>query len=219
MPYTAEHKTRTRERIVGSARVMFNRRGFDQVSIDEVMKHAGLTRGGFYNHFASKQALYAEAIRSFSSCNPFALESASLGRRRTPQEAARRLAELYLSDAVLDDVDQHCPLIALPADAARAGVKPRAAYTLVVSRMLAVFRAALPASDRRASMKAQLVVNLCVGSMVIARTTDDPVLRRSLREAALEHAFRLLGEGTKPSRPRRTRSTARSRPNTSTKGA
>src|SRR5215471_6877048 len=62
MPYPADHRERTRERIVRSARVLFNRHGFDRVSIDDVMKHAGLTRGGFYRHFDSKSDLYAEAI-------------------------------------------------------------------------------------------------------------------------------------------------------------
>jgi TetR/AcrR family transcriptional regulator, transcriptional repressor for nem operon len=69
MPYTAEHKARTRARIIEKARVMFNRRGFEQVSIDDIMREAGRTRGGFYNHFASKDELYSEAVRSFRSCN------------------------------------------------------------------------------------------------------------------------------------------------------
>src|SRR5262245_51445512 len=77
MPYTVEHKARTRARIVESARVLFNRKGFDQVSIDDIMNHAGLTRGGFYNHFPSKQGLYAEAVRSFAACNPFVKETAN----------------------------------------------------------------------------------------------------------------------------------------------
>ncbi len=209
MSYTAEHKARTRARIVASARILFNRSGFDQVSIDEVMKESGLTRGGFYNHFASKEALYAEAIESFATCNPFAVESARVGGWPSPKAAARRLAELYLSDAVLNDVDQHCPLIALPSDAARAGLKPRAAYTLIVRRMLGVFRAAFPASDRDASAKARVIVNLCVGSMVIARTTEDPALRRSLREAALGQALQLLGFGQSTHPPRRRVATTR----------
>ena len=58
MPCTAEHKARTRERIEQSARSMFNRRGFASVSIEDIMSHAGLTRGGFYNHFASKTDLF-----------------------------------------------------------------------------------------------------------------------------------------------------------------
>lgn len=194
MPFTPEHKARTRARIIESARVLFNRKGFDQVSIDEIMKAAGLTRGGFYNHFSSKEALYAEAVRSFATCNPFARERERIGGYPGPQQAARRLVELYLSDEVLDDVEQHCPLIALPSDVARAGLEPRSAYTFIVRRMLSVFRAAFPASDQRADAKAQVILNLCVGGMVIARTTADPELRRSLRAAALEQALELLGE-------------------------
>jgi TetR/AcrR family transcriptional regulator, transcriptional repressor for nem operon len=193
MPYTVEHKTRTRARIVESARVLFNRKGFDQVSIDDIMNHAGLTRGGFYNHFQSKQGLYAEAVRSFAACNPFVKETANLARRPGRKRAARRLAELYLSNEVLDDVDQHCPLIALPSDVARAGLEPRAAYTFIVRGMLDVFRAAFGESDPAATEKAEIILNLCVGGMVIARTTDDPVLRRSLRATALKQVFRLLG--------------------------
>lgn len=192
MPYTAEHKARTRARIVARARVLFNRRGFDEVSIDDIMKESGLTRGGFYNHFASKQALYADAINSFANCNPFAIESKRVGSWPSPQHAARRLAELYMSDDVLEDVDQHCPVIALPSDVARSGVKPRAAYTTIVQRMLTVFRAAFPANDPDAEAKAHVIVNLCVGSMVIARTTTDATLRRSLRAAALQQALTLL---------------------------
>ena len=194
MPYTPEHKQRTRARIVESARVLFNRHGFEQVSIDEVMKGAGLTRGGFYKHFSSKDALYAAAVQSFAGCNPFAKRVASTpGVRRSPRELARLLVQLYLSDETLADVDQHCPLIALPSDVARAGLEPRASYTAMVERMASVFRAALPAEDRGAEQKALLVVSLCVGGMVLARTTDDPKLQKQLRTAARAQALALLG--------------------------
>lgn len=203
MPYTAEHKARTRARIVESARVLFNRRGFEQVSIDDVMQGAGLTRGGFYNHFASKDELYAEAVRSFTSCNPFVKQEAASPRRsREPRALARRLVELYLSDEVLDDVDQQCPLYALPSDVARAGLEPRAAYTSVIQSMTGVFRAAFSAGDRDAERKAQLIVSLCVGGMVLARTTDDASLRRSLRAVARKEALGLL-DGVRAARAAR----------------
>src|SRR5262245_51285748 len=66
MPYATDHKEKTRARIVDSARVLFNRHGFEAVSIDDVMKGAGLTRGGFYSHFTSKESLYAAAVKSFN---------------------------------------------------------------------------------------------------------------------------------------------------------
>lgn len=102
------------------------------------------------------------------------------------------LVNLYLSDQNLADTDNQCPLIALPSDVARAGLKPRAAYTQVVRNMLKIFRAALPESDKQADHKAQLILNLCVGGMIVARTTDDPALRKSLRAAARRQAMVLL---------------------------
>ncbi|HVU03126.1 MAG TPA: TetR/AcrR family transcriptional regulator [Polyangiaceae bacterium] len=196
MPYPADHKAKTRARIVQHARVLFNKRGFDQVSIDDVMKAAGLTRGGFYHHFASKDDLYAEAVRSFSSCNPFAKARAELDHEPSRVELAKMLVRLYLADETLEDVEVHCPLVALPSDVARAGLKPRAAYTQIVQSMLRVFRSAFPETDPRREEKARLVLNLCVGGMVIARTTDDPELRKSLRAAARAEGLALLsGDG------------------------
>jgi TetR/AcrR family transcriptional repressor of nem operon len=192
MPYAIEHKGRTRAKIVESARILFNHHGFEQVSIDEIMKRAGLTRGAFYNHFPSKDELYAETVRSFITCNPFDLGQASATAEPTPRELARILVDLYLSDATLADVDHHCPLIALPSDVARAGLKPRAAYTALVESLHQVFASAFPSNDRDATRKALLIVSLCVGGMVIARTTDDPQLRKTLRTAAREEALSLL---------------------------
>ena len=65
MPYKPEHKQATRKRIVESARVLFNRSGVADVSIDQIMSDAGLTRGGFYHHFKNKEELFAEAVTHF----------------------------------------------------------------------------------------------------------------------------------------------------------
>ena len=70
MSYTAQHKERTRARIVDSARSLFNRKGYVEVSIDEIMAHAGLTRGGFYNHFDTKEDLFVEVIAAYAHKNP-----------------------------------------------------------------------------------------------------------------------------------------------------
>ena len=194
MPYTPEHKARTRERIVESARMLFNRWGFEQVSIDQIMAGAKLTRGGFYNHFTSKDELYAAAISSYETCNPLAVK---LRKAKAPRiqarEVARTLIALYLSDEVLQTVDMHCPLYALPADVARAGLTPQRAYTDLLRGMLLVFGAALLGA-RDADQRAQAILSLCVGGMVLARTTNDPALRKSLRAAARQQALALLDQ-------------------------
>ncbi|MEO7578362.1 MAG: helix-turn-helix domain-containing protein [Massilia sp.] len=190
MPYSSEHRAATRGRIVDSARRLFNRQGFEQVSIDQIMSAAGLTRGGFYHHFSSKDQVYAEAVASFTSCNPFAEQVA----KSPPQSAdglARMLIDLYLSDAVLDDIDKHCPLYALPGDVARAGLAPQSAYTDLIRRMSGIYANALAHLDD-GQQRAQAIVALCVGGMVLARTTADAALRKSLRESARGQALALL---------------------------
>ncbi len=191
MPYTAEHKERTRARIVESARKLFNRHGFEQVSIETIMSDAGLTRGGFYNHFESKDELYAASVASFASCNPFREDIAE----KPPADAhelACRLVNLYLSDKVLADVENHCPLYALPGDVARAGLSPQRAYTDLIRNLAHVYGAALKDfSD--GEQRALAIVSLCVGGMVLARTTDDPGLRDALRAAARQQSLVLLG--------------------------
>lgn len=191
MPYPAEHKERVRGRIVESARRLFNRYGFEQVSIDKVMSEAGLTRGAFYHHFDSKDKLYAAAVSSFTTCNPFAAKVAQAQPPLTPSTLARMLVDLYLSDEVLDNVDLHCPLYALPADVARAGLSPQNAYTDLIRNMARAFTAAM-AESSDAERRAQTIVSLCVGGMVLARTTNDPGLRQSLRAAARHQALSLL---------------------------
>jgi TetR/AcrR family transcriptional regulator, transcriptional repressor for nem operon len=86
MPYTAEHKENTRRRIVQSARRLFNRHGFNGVSIDEIMAEAGLTRGGFYNHFGTKEELYAEVVQQVLTCREG--EGASPARGRLAMEGS-----------------------------------------------------------------------------------------------------------------------------------
>lgn len=192
MPYSPEHAVQTRGRIVESARRLFNRHGFEQVTIDQIMAAAGLTRGAFYHHFQSKNELYAAAVASFVTCNPFAIQTAEAAEQlRDPRRLARMLVELYLSDEVLENIDLHCPLYALPADVARAGLEPQEAYTDLIRGMGHIYRSALK-GVRDASRRAETIVALCVGGMVLARTTNDPDLRKSLRASARHQALALL---------------------------
>ena len=192
MPYSPEHKLQTRARVVESARRLFNRHGFEQVTIDQVMASAGLTRGAFYHHFDSKDELYAAAVASFETCNPFAVKTAQAAQAiDDPKQMAQMLIDLYLSDEVLDNIDMHCPLYALPSDVARAGLEPQQAYTDLIRGMRHIYGVALNGlSD--ADRRAEAMVALCVGGMVLARTTNDAELRRSLRASARDQALALL---------------------------
>ena len=195
MPYTAEHKEATRARIVECARRLFNRRGFADVSIDEVMAEAGLTRGGFYNHFSSKDELYIEAVQAYGKCNPTdRWEGVELDFAAAPHKIARQMISAYLSREHLQDLEGHCPLIALPSDIARAGPQVRAAYEKALQTMVAVFEACpQETSTRRKRRRALSLVTLCVGGMVLARTLNDAALADDIREAAQELALEIAG--------------------------
>jgi len=147
MPYTAEHKENTRRRIVQSARRLFNRHGFNGVSIDEIMAEAGLTRGGFYNHFGTKEELYAEVVQQVLTCRDSNDASPASGTR--PRSNGGEFIAAYLSQGHFEDRDNGCPLMALPSDVARGGEPVRRAYRQVLEYMVEHLQAGVPGAEPR----------------------------------------------------------------------
>ncbi len=195
MPYAPEHKQRTRARIVECARKLFNRRGFAEVSIDEIMSAAGLTRGGFYHHFKTKEDLYTETLEAFECGVPTkGLDDGAAGFPKRRSELARMIVDAYVSRRHLEDIDGQCPLIALPSDVARAGPTVRAAYRRLLESMAAVFEAS--AHQRNgvdARQQGLAIASTCVGAMVLARTIEDKALAHEICEAAREFTFEVAG--------------------------
>jgi len=185
MPYRPEHKAETRARIVECARRLYNRRGFAEVSIDEVMAEAGLTRGGFYNHFNNKEELFAEAIASFANCRPNTMwEGIELDDTAPARTFARQIVNAYLSRQHLGEVDNHCPMIALPSDVARAGPTMRQTYQRLLRGMVGMIEKGVDPDSPEGHNKALTIAALCVGGMVLARTVDDSAFANEIREAA-----------------------------------
>jgi len=193
MPLSKEHKAESRRRIVESARVLFNVRGLHEVSIDEIMANAGLTRGGFYNHFATKDELYAEAVASFlNGRGKLWRDEAGIQPDSADNvEAALAMLKSYLSDEHLEDLEGQCPMIALPSDAARAGPKVRTAYEQLLRAMIHLFESSCRGADDNRKT-ALTLSSLCVGGMILSRTVEDVELARELRAAALEAAQDVL---------------------------
>jgi AcrR family transcriptional regulator len=194
MPYTAAHKQQTRERIVRAARRLFNRRGFSDVSIDEIMAAAGLSRGGFYNHFKTKDELYAEAVTAISWDHPAKnWEGIELDFAGSGPKLARQIVEAYLSRQHFEDIDGSCPMIALPSDVARGGPQLKAAFRRLLEAMAGVFAASLPPYLQSAPDRALALASLLVGGMVLARAVDDEAFADRIRAAARELALEAGG--------------------------
>lgn len=188
MPYTAEHKRQTRDRIVESARKLFNQRGFVEVSIDDVMADAGLTRGGFYNHFGNKEDLLLASIAAYGECNPTdRWDGVEMDYEAPPGIGAEQLITSYLSHQHLHDVAGHCPLVALPADAAHAGAGVKRAYKALLDRMIGVFESGT-GGNREAGLA---LTSMCVGAMLLGRTIGGKAGQEIL-DASRDHALQIL---------------------------
>src|SRR5262245_29843235 len=174
MPHSPKHKRDTREKILESARRLFNRKGYAGVSIEEIMSDAGLTHGGFYRHFSSKDELYAAAVRQFL-CKK---APAAWQKRRTPspvtKHRAQRIVDAYFSREHFDDHEGCCPLLGTAADVERSGEAVKAAYQEVVEQLVKVFEDHL--NEPREHERALALVALCVGGMVLARNVGDSSL-------------------------------------------
>jgi TetR/AcrR family transcriptional repressor of nem operon len=192
MPYVPKQKQETRERIVRTARRLFNRKGFAEVTIDEIMTEAGLTRGGFYRHFKTKDELYSEALSQFlCRKEPEEWQRKHVNLCADGATLARMIMDAYLSKDHLEDRDGSCPTVSLPSDVSRSGVPVKRAFRMVVEMMLEVFGGALPGPDARECALA--LVSLCVGAMAVARAVDDPDLADALRIAARKHVIASTG--------------------------
>jgi AcrR family transcriptional regulator len=192
MPYPPAHRRETRERILRSARRLFNRKGFAEVTIDEIMAAAGLTRGGFYRYFATKDELYGEALLQFT-CNdpPERWQRKHVDPCADGTTLARMIMEAYLSHEHFQDRAGSCPTAALASDVSRGSLQVKRAFRKVLEAMLAVFAANLEGDDARE--RALALVSLCVGTMVVARAVDDPALADAFRHAARKHVVASSG--------------------------
>lgn len=199
MPYRPEHRSETRARIVEGARVLFNRHGYDNVTIDMVMEAASLTRGGFYHHFRNKQELFAAAVSSFLMGRGARWRAeAGVDPVDPALEDAANMLRSYLSPAHLGDLEGQCPMIALPSDVGRAEPAVREAYRHLLDAMVGLYERAMPAGggDRRETALA--LAALSVGGMVLARTIPDQALGAEVREAALAKALDMLSVSPVP---------------------
>ena len=186
MPYSADHKLQTRKRIVACARRLFIVKGYSEVSIDEIMAEAGLTRGGFYNHFKNKEQLFAEAIDTYMECQMNGDGAASFIDHSLPaRDLAHRFVDAYLSDHHLNDQNGQCPLIALPSDVARGGPDVKAGYQKLFEGMVSIFEKNLsPNKMQNSRERALALAATCVGGMVLARAIGDANLSDNIRRAA-----------------------------------
>jgi TetR/AcrR family transcriptional repressor of nem operon len=193
MPYPAGHRERVRNRIVESARRLFNRNGFENVSVDAIMAHAGLTRGGFYSYFKSKSDLYVEVLGCFLTDPNWKSSWAGVKIDLASADAGPQIVRAYLSRQHFENVENSCPMVALPCDVARSGENVKEAFEAVFKGMVALLGRGIRNSARPREDTAMAIAALCVGGMVVARSMNDGSLSDRLCDAATAVALGLGG--------------------------
>ena len=182
MRVSREQAQRNREHVVEVSSRLFRERGFDGIGVDDLMKEAGLTRGGFYGQFKSKEDLKAEASRRAFSMNK---DKISKVVAETAEGRLAALANFYLSDSHLDRRGDGCTLAALSGDAPRYSPELQAAFKDGIEDYLALIGSAMPdTSTEEQRGKSIAALATMVGALVLARAVGNDDLSREILSAA-----------------------------------
>jgi len=193
MPYPVGHRAAVKKSIIDSARRLFNRHGFESVSLNQIMAGAGLTHGGFYSYFKSKSDLYAAVLGCFFTDPEWKSCWEGVHVDLSSTDVGPQVVRAYLSRQHFEDVENSCPMVALPTDVARSGKAARLAFETVFKAMVSVLERSIVRKGRHRRSTAQSIAALAIGGMVVARTIVDRGLSDQLRAASMAVALDLGG--------------------------
>ena len=183
MRYTSEHKQATHARILAAAEKLFRAEGFSGASVERVMRAAGLTVGGFYAHFASKEALLAESLRAFMDERKARWLAGLEGLRGTAflDHFARRYLSLYNRDTG----QTSCMMPSLLSDLTRAPAEVQSSFADGLEELVDAAAVHLPEREGATPRQQMLAtVALCFGAMTLARATGSQAVSAELLDAA-----------------------------------
>ena len=183
MRVTRAEAEKNRERIIETAARLFRERGFDGIGVAELMKVAGLTHGGFYGHFSSKEDLMAQACEHALKRSLDALQHAA---EQGGENALSAVASTYLSATHRDHPADGCMFAALGAEAARHDSPVRSVFTQGVRSVVNTLTQLLPGdSIGRKRERALTIYASMVGAIVLARAVDDADLSEEVLKSVL----------------------------------
>ena len=171
----------THDRIVETAARAIRRAGYQGVGVADIMKEAGLTHGGFYAHFASRNALLVEALERAGQDGVAHMRRRMAERQAQGVSEFRALVEAYLSEAHLSGAEHGCPVAALCSEMPRQAPEVREASAQRVQGMVSLVKRALPANTPAST--AMVVASTMVGALQMARALGDNAQGKALLKA------------------------------------
>lgn len=182
MRVSREQAAQNRERIVETASRLFREKGYDGIGVADLMKSAGLTHGGFYGHFASKEDLLAEAFGK-------AMENSAIRWKelleQAPPNPRAALAQMYLTAKHRDNPGKGCALASLGPDVSRVGPEVRKAMDDSFQAQLAALAEVLPGDSSQQRQEAIASYAAMVGGLVLSRSVGDKALSDEILAAVL----------------------------------
>jgi TetR/AcrR family transcriptional repressor of nem operon len=192
MRYSETHKAETHAKLVKLAGRALREKGPEGLSVAELMGSAGLTHGGFYAHFKSKDALLAEALQDI-----FVESNRKLGQMTegpSPRAALAWFIDSYLSPAHRDKASTGCPIVALNSDLPRQSRRFRAAFDAGVRQLVGNLADRIEASGLADGQRlATLVLATMAGAVVLSRAVTDEGLSDALLASARKNIKAQLG--------------------------
>ena len=195
MRYGPEHKDQTRSALLKAAAEQMRAHGPDGVSVAAVMKRVGLTHGGFYAHFESKDDLIAEAVSAMF------VHAARRREKHAPFESLDQFIDAYLSPAHRDNAARGCPIPALMSEAGRWPASARKSFDDRVARLAAKLAALMPPHVESPEAAAMSLIAEMAGAVALSRSISDIALSDALLDAsraALKQRFSFSPGPTSP---------------------
>ena len=176
-------KQETHGRIVRTAATAIRKHGFHGISVADLMEEAGLTHGGFYAHFASRDAMLAEALDE--AANDSLGRLAKVADDAKPEDALDTTVDFYLSDRHVASPERGCTLAALGTETTRQSPEIRKVATRRIREMADLIERQMSGWGKTARHEDALgVMSTIVGALLIARIVDDPQLSKDIRASA-----------------------------------
>ena len=172
MRYSREHKLETHARIVKKASVRLREKGAHGVGVADLMKEAGLTHGGFYAHFDSREALVIEAFAD--AMDRSTARWRKIAEQTPPEKRLATIVESYLTTLHRDDPGHGCAVPTLGAEIARESPKTRKAFAAKLEQMIDMLAAQIPDLPRKTARKqAMATIATMMGTLVLARVAGN----------------------------------------------
>lgn len=178
MRVSQKEMEKSHQRIVDGAARLFRERGIEGASVAEVMSDAGLTQGGFYRHFETKDALVEAALQA--AFDQFTVPLEVRLKEQEPQTAVANYRAKYLSPGHVDNPGIGCPIAALANDIARGVSALKSQFSAGVNRVITALEKGMPGSPKEKSASAARELAMLVGAVVIARASDPETAQKVL---------------------------------------